>query len=155
MKEKQYKEWQGSYCTHKSLEYLVWPKGTGCCLTWGVYGPGVIGSRLSRSAASRAASLAVEMSFSNWVKCSSYCKHNNWWLFLKRLFFFFLFRSVKNTLQATQFCNYSKYFTVWFYTPGFHISTLCQCNIFKTTSQTAFDLLLTLLWNCSIKLSLI
>lgn len=41
-------------------------------VTCGVYGPGVIGSRHSRSAASRAASLAVDMSFSNWVKCSSY-----------------------------------------------------------------------------------
>lgn len=40
--------------------------------TCGVYGPGVMGSRHSRSAASKAASFAVEMSFSSWVKCSSY-----------------------------------------------------------------------------------
>lgn len=47
-------------------------QGPGGCPTCGVYGPGVIGSRHSRSAASKAASLAVEMSFSNWVRCSSY-----------------------------------------------------------------------------------
>lgn len=57
----------------------AWARKHHVVVTWGVYGPGVIGSRHSKSAASRAASLAVEMSFSNWVKCSSY-----WWWVSKK-----------------------------------------------------------------------